>query len=327
MSVVGQLAERDAADLATFDPDGPLDDLAAVTAPSAEIPGLVRLFLGMTAAASDPDHATHSYFADRYRALRELVSRKFRSSTVNPKAVDPEFAARILIAASDGLQAPWLLDPTSIWKATSSGWSSFSRWLCEADTVWTIGEAVGMFAATNIDDLVVLSLFFALSRRAGVGPGRVVLGQYLGFGAVLAVSIGGALGVGALPKSVIAYFGLVPVFLGLRAAWTTWRGSSAPDVEQGSAGGPTVLAVAAATFANGGDNIGVYVPVFATSGTGGLVVFTVVFLLLVAIWCAAGHAFAARPVITRALSRWGHVLLPAVLVGIGVVVLGGILAR
>jgi cadmium resistance protein CadD (predicted permease) len=82
-----------------------------------------------------------------------------------------------------------------------------------------------------------------------------------------------------------------------------------------------VLAVAAITFANGGDNIGVYVPVFAAAGTGGLVVFATVFLALVAVWCAAGRFFATRPIIARALSRWGHIVLPVVLIAIGLLIL------
>ena len=51
----------------------------------------------------------------------------------------------------------------------------------------------------------------------------------------------------------------------------------------------------------------------------GLVV--VVFLVLVGVWCAVGWFLATRPVVARALARWGHVVLPVVLVGIGVLVL------
>jgi cadmium resistance protein CadD (predicted permease) len=80
------------------------------------------------------------------------------------------------------------------------------------------------------------------------------------------------------------------------------------------------LGVAAVTFANGGDNIGVYVPVFATTG---ITKYVIVFLVLVAVWCAAGHSFATRPAVARALSRWGHVVLPVVLIGIGVLILLG----
>ncbi|GAB3398409.1 hypothetical protein GCM10027360_94470 [Amycolatopsis echigonensis] len=84
-----------------------------------------------------------------------------------------------------------------------------------------------------------------------------------------------------------------------------------------------MLAVAAVTFANGGDNIGVYIPVFAVAGSGGLAVYAVVFLVLVAVWCAAGRFFATRPVVARALSRWGHVVLPVVLIAIGLLILIG----
>ncbi|WP_435279911.1 hypothetical protein [Streptomyces sp. 1222.5] len=38
-------------------------------------------------------------------------------------------------------------------------------------------------------------------------------------------------------------------------------------------------------------------------------------------WIAAGRYFATRPVIARALSRWGHILLPVVLIGIGLLIL------
>ncbi len=179
------------------------------------------------------------------------------------------------------------------------------------------GQAAAMFVVTNIDDIVLLALFFG--RATGrAGAARVVAGQYLGFAGILAVSIVGALGAGLLPEAVLPWLGLVPLLLGLRAAWRVWRKDDEdeePDV------GPGVLAVAGVTFANGGDNIGVYVPVFANTGTGGLIVYAAVFLALVAVWCAAGRYFATRPVIARALTRWGHFLLPVVLIGIGLVII------
>ena len=36
---------------------------------------------------------------------------------------------------------------------------------------------------------------------------------------------------------------------------------------------------------------------------------------------AAGRYFATRPVIAGALSRWGHIVLPVVLIGLGVLIL------
>jgi cadmium resistance protein CadD (predicted permease) len=182
----------------------------------------------------------------------------------------------------------------------------------------SVGQAAGMFAVTNVDDLVLLALFFGRAAGRG-GAARVVAGQYLGFAGILAVSLVGALGAGLLPDAVLPWLGLVPLVLGLRAAWRVWRERGAADEEPEV--GPGILAVAGVTFANGGDNIGVYVPVFANTGTGELIVYAAVFLALVAVWCAAGRYFATRPVIARALARWGHFLLPVVLVGIGLLIL------
>jgi len=171
-----------------------------------------------------------------------------------------------------------------------------------------------MFAVTNVDDLVLLALFFARGMAV-----RVVVGQYLGFGVLLAVSVAGALGAGLLPGAVLPWLGLVPLFLGLRAAWRAWRGGPADGGEP--LAGPSVLAVAGVTIANGGDNIGVYVPVFAVVGGAGVGVFVVVFLVLVGVWCVVGRFLATRPMVARALARWGHVVLPVVLIGVGLLIL------
>ena len=75
------------------------------------------------------------------------------------------------------------------------------------------------------------------------------------------------------------------------------------------------------TLANGGDDIGVYVPVFATTNTAGLITYCTVFLVMVGIWCALGLYLATRPMVANALTRWGHILLPVVLIAIGLLIL------
>ncbi|MFE2970857.1 cadmium resistance transporter [Streptomyces sp. NPDC059340] len=187
-----------------------------------------------------------------------------------------------------------------------------------------IGQAAGLFAVTNIDDILILALFFAQGAGHRGSTRRIVLGQYLGFAAILAVAVAAAFGATFLPEAAIPYLGLLPLALGLKAAWQAWkdhREGAGGEEEQAKEGGPSPLEVAAVTFANGGDNIGVYVPVFATAGIGGMTVYAVVFLVLVAVWCFAGRYFATRPVIAKALARWGHVLLPLVLTAIGLLIL------
>ena len=180
-----------------------------------------------------------------------------------------------------------------------------------------LGRAAAMFAVTNVDDLVLLAVFFgqAAGRR---GELKVVAGQFLGFAAILAVSVAGALGAGLLPDGAVRWLGVLPVLLGIRAAWQARRQD---DDEPAPAAG--LLGIATVCFANGGDNVGVYVPAFAATGPAGLAGYVVVFLAGVAVWCVAGRFLATRPGVARVLARWGHVVLPVVLIALGVLILLG----
>jgi cadmium resistance protein CadD (predicted permease) len=191
-------------------------------------------------------------------------------------------------------------------------------------------RAAGLFAVTNLDDIVILALFFGQASTGGAA--RVVAGQYLGFAGILVAAVGAASGAGLLPETVLAYLGLLPLLLGLRAAWSVWGerrsfgpGASDPAAAagalRGGAAAPGILTVAAVTLANGADNLGVYVPVFAASSRGAVLVYVATFFVLVGVWCVVGYLVASRAVVARVLSRSGHVVLPVVLVGIGVALL------
>jgi cadmium resistance protein CadD (predicted permease) len=120
----------------------------------------------------------------------------------------------------------------------------------------------------------------------------------------MAVAVAGALRAGLLPESVPPYLGLSPLAPGLHAAWRLWRERHDQDHDgMTEPAGPGALSVAAVTFANGGDNIGVYVPAFTQSSSGGLATYVGVFAVLVAVWCAAGLLPATRPTVARALAR------------------------
>ena len=185
-----------------------------------------------------------------------------------------------------------------------------------------IGQAAGLFAVTNIDDIVILALFFAQGAGHRAAARKIATGQYLGFAAILAICVAAAFGATLLPEAAIPYLGLIPLALGVRAAWQArLRRDDEDDKPAVGSTGPGIAAVATVTFANGGDNIGVYVPVFATAGLGGMTVYLAVFLILLAPLIAAGRYFATHPVIAGALGRWGHIVLPVVLIGLGLLIL------
>ncbi|MEE1616996.1 cadmium resistance transporter [Brachybacterium sp. J153] len=187
----------------------------------------------------------------------------------------------------------------------------------------SILQAIGLFIATNIDDIIVLSLFFARGRGQRGTTLRILVGQYLGFAAILGAAVLVTVGAGAfLPQQAIPYFGLIPLGLGMWAAWNAWRGDDDDDDDAKIEGkNVTILTVAGVTFANGGDNIGVYVPVFLSVSPAAVVAYCVVFLVLVAALVLVAKFVATRRPIAEALERWEHVLFPIVLIGLGIFIL------
>lgn len=103
--------------------------------------------------------------------------------------------------------------------------------------------------------------------RAGRRPPRlrrrITLGQYAGFTTILAVAA--AFGATFLPESAIPYLGPLPLALGLKSAWQAWTHRD----DQDENGAQQTTEAAAATLANGGDNLGVHVPAFSTAAWAG----------------------------------------------------------
>jgi AcrR family transcriptional regulator len=78
-------------------------------------PQLMRLWAMLAPAASRPDHPAHEYFVERYRRIRSEVAANLRHASPAsdlPNAIDHDTAAALIVAALEGLQVQWLLDPT-----------------------------------------------------------------------------------------------------------------------------------------------------------------------------------------------------------------------
>lgn len=90
------------------------ESLAETVAHTAQVAGLVRLYVRFSAEATDPGHTARAYFSERYRQLREEFTRGFEELRVSGHLrddVDSEVCATQLIALLDGLQTQWLYDP------------------------------------------------------------------------------------------------------------------------------------------------------------------------------------------------------------------------
>ncbi|MFB8789442.1 MAG: cadmium resistance transporter [Potamolinea sp.] len=193
------------------------------------------------------------------------------------------------------------------------------------------------FTATNIDDIVILMLFFAQVNKT-FRHRHIIVGQYLGFIALIIASLPGYFGGLIVPRAWIGILGLVPIAIGISRLVkqqedeeevqavsdgidTSKTNTSILSSTLASLFSPQTFNVAAVTFANGGDNIGIYVPLFASSDLASLGVILSVFFLLIAVWCYLAYLLTRQPTIAPVLTRYGNAIVPFVLIGLGIYIL------
>lgn len=193
-----------------------------------------------------------------------------------------------------------------------------------AHLVTTIAASAGVFVGSNIDDLIVLVVLFLGARSGQPSAWRIVAGQYLGFGVLVAASVAIAIGLTAVPPRLIGLVGLVPLGIGVWGLVSAQR--------EGPAHSPVVatrvLTIAGICIAAGADNLGVYAPLLRTNSPDDDVIMLLVQLAGVAVWCALAYWLGSRHRIIALLRRIGFWLVPMAFIAIGTVVIldSGLLA-
>ncbi len=200
--------------------------------------------------------------------------------------------------------------------------------------------AATAFSATNLDDIFILTLLFSRLDRQ-LRAVHVVGGQLIGFSLLVLVSLSAYLGRDLVPLPWVGLLGLLPISLGVSALLESWTG-------QGSAGdseaepqavlplpSPAALpwaalagdfwaplgAVAVLTMANGSDNIGVYLPLFARASAAEVGVTLITFAVGLGLWCLLAWQLTQVPGVARGLRQQAGWLVPLVLIALGGVVL------
>jgi AcrR family transcriptional regulator len=94
-----------------------------------EEPGLVRLYVAMSAESAEVDSGARRFFEERYGRMIAGIADDIRQRQADGELsahLDPDAAASLLVAAADGLQLQWLLDPggTDMGERLSSLWDA-----------------------------------------------------------------------------------------------------------------------------------------------------------------------------------------------------------
>ncbi|KWU59981.1 CadD family cadmium resistance transporter [Priestia megaterium] len=202
----------------------------------------------------------------------------------------------------------------------------------------TILSAIGAFIVTNIDDIFVLMLLFSQTNTrvaadsknhiAGastncISSSDVIIGQYVGFGLLVLISLFGTFGVMLIPDRWVGLLGLIPIYLGIKLFIKGEDEDENAILSSLNSGkfNTLFLSVAFITFANGGDNLGIYIPLFSTLNINDLVITVIKFLIMVGIWCFLGYRLAAFRHVSEILEKYGRWIIPIVFVGLGIYIL------
>ncbi|MBD2295515.1 cadmium resistance transporter [Anabaena sphaerica FACHB-251] len=197
------------------------------------------------------------------------------------------------------------------------------------DFCTAIITGIAAFTATNIDDFIILLLFFA-QVDDNLRPWQVVIGQYLGFTILIILSLPGLFGGLILPQAWIGLLGLIPLTIGISSLVNRETDSLAEipaEIIPSSTSisnifvNAQIYTVAIITIANGSDNISIYLPLFSSTKLDSFLGMISLFFLLLAVWCYAAYKLTHQRKIADFLTKYGNYFVPFVLMGLGAVIL------
>jgi len=188
-----------------------------------------------------------------------------------------------------------------------------------------VGVGIAAFVSTNIDDLFILMVFFATPRFPS---SQIVLGQYIGMGSLIGISLAGSLITLILPHNLIGLIGLFPIAIGIKELLDLHKKGDEEDDEKiakkllrRKKTQLPFLTVAAVTF-SGGEEIGIYTTLFATNNeVGAIIILISVVMVLTAFWCFLANYLVKRKFLAGIFRGIGSRVLPYILIGLGIYIL------
>ena len=189
----------------------------------------------------------------------------------------------------------------------------------------TIISAIGVYISTSIDYLIVLIILFAqLSQNKQ--KWHIYAGQYLGTGLLVGVSLVAAYVVNFVPEAwMVGLLGLIPIYLGIRFA-IVGEGEEEEEEEtierlEQSKANQLFWTVTLLTIASGGDNLGIYIPYFASLDWAQSLVALLVFAIGVIIFCELSQVLSSIPLISETIEKYTRIIVPLVFIPLGLYIM------
>lgn len=174
------------------------------------------------------------------------------------------------------------------------------------------------YIATSIDYIVLLIILFAQQRQTGKKY-QIVLGTYIGMAILIGISLAGSMGVSLLPDEYIGLLGLIPLVLGIKVLLQKEDNDSDNDEEISQE--YLVISTASLLLAAGADNIGVYIPLFATSSISSTTVIIIVYIVLTAFLLFVCDKVSTIEGISETVEKYEKIIVPIVFIILGIYIM------
>ena len=186
-----------------------------------------------------------------------------------------------------------------------------------------VATVSALFAGTNIDDMVIISLLSA-SAEAGRPPKhwQIWAGQYVGFGVLIGAALALGRGLSLAPERFLWVLAVLPFGVGAFGLVNVIRSRHRGEDMKHPTPTRGMFGVAAITIIDGGDDIAAYTPFYATIHTGEIVISIAVFAVIIAIWCLIGRHISRHKRVAEAIDEYGDWILPVTMMLLGIYVLG-----
>lgn len=189
----------------------------------------------------------------------------------------------------------------------------------------TIISAIGVYISTSIDYLIILIILFAqLSQNKQ--KWHIYAGQYLGTGLLVGASLVAAYVVNFVPEEwMVGLLGLIPIYLGIRFAIVGEDAEEEEEeiierLEQNKAN-QLFWTVTLLTIASGGDNLGIYIPYFASLDWSQTLVALLVFVIGIIIFCEISRVLSSIPLIFETIEKYERIIVPLVFILLGLYIM------
>ena len=184
----------------------------------------------------------------------------------------------------------------------------------------TIIAGVVTYWSTAIDLLIILMLFFAkVKDKKGVRD--IYIGQFLGSGLLILVSLFFAVILHYVPdKRLLGFLGIIPVFLGIKALilgdsdGEKMANEKLKDTDQNN----LIKTLIFITIVScGADNVGLFVPYFISLALPKLLITLLVFLIMIFLLVFIAQKSVSIPTVGTVLEKYSRWFIGIVYIFIG----------